>query len=133
MKTACSLETVVAQIPDGAMLMIGGFLGVGTPHRLIQGLVTAGRTGLTVITNDTHYPGIGIGRLIEARLVKRLITTHIGTNPETQRQMMAGEINVELVPQGTLAERIRAGGHGLGGVLTSMGVGTLVDKDKHHI
>ena len=69
MKTASSLEAIVAQIPDGASIMIGGFLGVGTPHRLIQGLVSAGRTGLTVITNDTHFPGIGIGRLIEARLV----------------------------------------------------------------
>jgi acetate CoA/acetoacetate CoA-transferase alpha subunit len=130
MKTASTLETVVAQIPDGATLMIGGFLGVGTPHRLVQGLVSAGRMGLTVITNDTCFPGIGTGRLIEARLVKRLITTHIGTNPETQRQMMAREIDVELVPQGTLAERIRAGGHGLGGVLTKTGLGTLVGDGK---
>jgi acetate CoA/acetoacetate CoA-transferase alpha subunit len=133
MKTASTLEAVVAQIPDGATLMIGGFLGVGTPHRLVQGLVSAGRTGLTVITNDTHFPGIGIGRLIEARLVKRLIVTHIGTNQETQRQMMAGEIDVELVPQGTLAERIRAGGHGLGGVLTKTGLGTLVEEGKSTI
>ena len=133
MKTASSLEAVVAQIHDGATLMVGGFLGVGTPHRLVQGLVSAGRSGLTVIANDSCFPGVGVGRLIESRLVRRLVCTHIGTNPETQRQMMAGEIDVELVPQGTLAERIRAGGHGLGGVLTKTGLGTKVESGKRTI
>src|SRR5271165_4946480 len=123
MKTAITLEAAVAMIPDGASLMIGGFFGVGTPQRLIQGLVSAGRKDLTVITNDTSFPGIAIGKLIVGRMVRRLIASHIGANPETQRQMIAGELEVELVPQGTLAERIRAGGYGLGGVLTKTGLG----------
>lgn len=105
-------------------------MGVGTPRRLIDELVRQGKGGLTVIANDTARPGVGIGKLIAARLVRRLVTSHIGTNPETQRQMLAGEIDVELVPQGTLAERIRAGGHGLGGVLTPTGVGTMVQDGK---
>ena len=130
MKTARHPDDLVAMIPDGAVLMIGGFLGVGSPHRLIQGLVSAGRRGLTLIANDTHHPGLGIGKLIDAGVVKRLIASHIGTNPETQRQMTAGELEIELVPQGTLAERIRAGGYGLGGVLTKTGVGTIVEKGK---
>jgi len=110
--------------------MIGGFFGVGTPRRLIQGLVSAGRKDLTVIANDTAFPGIAIGRLITGRMVKRLIASHIGANPETQRQMIAGDLEVELVPQGTLAERIRAAGFGLGGVLTRTGLGTLVEAGK---
>ena len=118
------LDEAVELIPDGASLMIGGFLGVGTPHRVIDELVRQGRCGLTVIANDSARPGHGIGRLIDGKLVRKLIVSHIGTNPETQRQMMAGEIEVELCPQGTLAERIRAAGYGLGGVLTPTGVGT---------
>ncbi len=130
MKTARHLDDLVAMIPDGATLMIGEFFGVGSPHRLIQGLVDGGRKGLTIIANDTDYPGRGIGKLIEARLVKRLVASHIGANPETQRQMLAGELEVELVPQGTLAERIRAGAYGLGGVLTRTGLGTVIERDK---
>jgi acetate CoA/acetoacetate CoA-transferase alpha subunit len=113
--------------------MVGGFFGVGSPLRLIRGLVSARRQGLTIITNDTAFPGVGVGRLIEAGLVKRLVASHIGANPETQRQMIAGELEVELVPQGTLAERIRAGGCGLGGVLTQTGLGTLVEQGKQTI
>ncbi|WP_233855329.1 CoA transferase subunit A [Paraburkholderia sp. HD33-4] len=130
MGKTCNVEEAVGCIPEGATLMIGGFMGVGTPRRLIDELVRQGRRGLTVIANDTARPGIGIGRMISAGLVKRLITSHIGTNPETQRQMLAHEIDVELVPQGTLAERIRAGGYGLGGVLSPTGVGTVVEDDK---
>jgi acetate CoA/acetoacetate CoA-transferase alpha subunit len=120
----------IAAIPAGATLMIGGFMGVGTPPRLIAELVRQRKTGLTVIANDTARPGIGIGLLISAGLVRRLVTSHIGTNPETQQQMLSGRIDVELVPQGTLAERIRAGGHGLGGVLTATGIGTVVEQGK---
>jgi len=130
MKTAKHLDDLVALIPDGATLMIGGFFGVGIPHRLIQGLASSGRKGLVIIANDTDYPGRGIGKLIEAHAVKRLVASHIGANPETQRQMLAGELEVELVPQGTLAERIRAGGSGLGGVLTKTGLGTVIERDK---
>jgi acetate CoA/acetoacetate CoA-transferase alpha subunit len=105
-------------------------MGVGSPVRLIDELVRQGKGDLTIIANDTARPGVAIGKLIVARLVRKIITSHIGTNPETQRQMLAGELEVELVPQGTLAERIRAGGHGLGGVLTPTGVGTTVEQGK---
>lgn len=120
-------------IPDGARLMIGGFMGVGTPERVVDELVRQGKRDLTVIANDTAKPGTGIGKLISAKLVRTLIVSHIGLNPETQQQMMAGELAVELVPQGTLIERIRAGGYGLGGILTPTGVGTVVEEGKRKI
>lgn len=127
------LAKAIEQIPDGACVMIGGFMGVGSPHRMIAELVRQQRRNLTIIANDTARPGFAIGQLIDAKLVSRVIASHIGTNPETQRQMIAGEIQVDLVPQGTLAERIRAGGYGLGGVLTPTGVGTSVADGKQVI
>jgi acetate CoA/acetoacetate CoA-transferase alpha subunit len=127
------LQRAVAMIPEGARLMIGGFMGVGTPEPLVDELVRQGRRGLTVIANDTAMPGVGIGKLIRAGLVRQVIASHIGLNPETQKKMLAGEIEVELVPQGTLIERIRAGGFGLGGILTSTGVGTLAEEGKRRI
>jgi acetate CoA/acetoacetate CoA-transferase alpha subunit len=132
MKTV-SVEEAVAMIPNGASLMIGGFMGVGTPERLIDELVRQGKRDLVVIANDTALPGRGIGKLVSAELIGRTIASHIGLNPETQKQMIAGKMAVDLVPQGTLIERIRAGGCGLGGVLTTTGVGTLVEKDKRRI
>jgi acetate CoA/acetoacetate CoA-transferase alpha subunit len=126
-------EDAVALIPDGATLMIGGFMGVGSPERLIDELVRQKKRDLTVIANDTAIPGQGIGKLVDASLVSRTITTHIGLNPETQRQMIAGKMVVDLVPQGTLIERIRAGGFGLGGVLTPTGLGTVVEDGKQKI
>ncbi len=129
MKTI-SVEDAVAMIPDGARLMIGGFMGVGTPERLVDEIVRQGRRNLTVIANDTAKPGTGIGKLVSAKLVRMAIVSHIGLNPETQQQMIAGQIEVELAPQGTLIERIRAGGNGLGGVLTRTGVGTVVEEGK---
>jgi len=120
-------------IPDGASLMIGGFMGVGTPERVIDEIVRQNKRNLTVIANDTATPGRGIGKLVDAKLLRKAIVSHIGLNPETQRQMMAKELEVELVPQGTLIERIRAGGYGLGGVLTPTGVGTSVDDGKQKI
>jgi acetate CoA/acetoacetate CoA-transferase alpha subunit len=128
-----SLTDAVAMIPDGASLMIGGFMAVGSPGRVIDEIVRQNKRNLTVIANDTAAPGIGIGRLIAARLVGKLIASHIGLNPETQRQMIQGELEVELVPQGTLIERIRAGGYGLGGILTQTGMGTPVEEGKPHI
>jgi acetate CoA/acetoacetate CoA-transferase alpha subunit len=128
-----SLSDAIERIPDGASLMIGGFMGVGSPHRLIAEIVRQERKNLTVIANDTARPGLGIGRLIDAKAIGKLIASHIGTNPETQRQMIAGEIEVELIPQGTLAERIRAAGCGLGGVLTPTGVGTTVAEKKQQL
>ena len=128
-----SVEDAVKIIPDGATLMVGGFMGVGTPERLIDEIVRQGKRNLTVIANDTAMPGQGIGKLVDAGLVARTIASHIGLNPETQRQMIAGKMAVDLVPQGTLIERIRAGGFGLGGVLTPTGVGTIVEEGKQKI
>ncbi len=113
--------------------MIGGFIGVGTPENIVDALVAKGVKDLTVIANDTCVPGKGIGKLVATKQIKKLIVSHIGTNPETGRQMNAGETEVELVPQGTLAERIRAGGAGLGGILTPTGVGTIVEEGKKTI
>src|SRR5215475_5163636 len=127
------LDQSVAMIPDGASLMIGGFMAVGTPDRAIDELVRQSKRDLTLIANDTAMPGRGIGKLVDAKLLRKAIVSHIGLNPETQRQMMAGELEVELVPQGTLVERIRAGGHGLGGILTQTGIGTPVEDGKQRI
>jgi acetate CoA/acetoacetate CoA-transferase alpha subunit len=120
-------------IPDGASVMIGGFMGVGSPHRLIGELLRQGRKDLTVIANDAARPGVGIGRLVDAKAIKRMVASHIGTNPEIGRQMIAGETIVELCPQGTLVERMRAAGYGLGGVLTPTGIGTVVAEGKRQI
>lgn len=127
------LDQSIAMIPDGASLMIGGFMGVGTPERVVDEIVRQHKRNLTIIANDTAAPGHGIGKLISAQLVRKAIVSHIGLNPETQKQMMGKELEVELVPQGTLIERIRAGGHGLGGVLTQTGIGTPVEDGKQHI
>jgi len=132
MKTI-ALHDAVTMIPDGASLMIGGFMAVGTSERLIDELVRQGKCHLTVIANDTAMPGRGIGKLISAGLISRAIASHIGLNPETQEQMIAGKIAVDLVPQGTLIERIRAGGFGRGGILTPTGVGTVVEEGKRRI
>jgi acetate CoA/acetoacetate CoA-transferase alpha subunit len=128
-----SLERAVAMIPDGASVMIGGFMAVGTPERIVDELVRQRKRDLTVIANDTAMPGVGIGKLVQAKLVRKAIVSHIGLNAETQRQMLAGEMEVELVPQGTLVERIRAGGYGLGGILTPTGVGTIVEEGKQKL
>jgi acetate CoA/acetoacetate CoA-transferase alpha subunit len=128
-----SAAAAVERIPAGATVMIGGFLGVGTPEALVDELVRQRKGNLTVIANDTAVPGRGVGKLVVAGLVRRAIVSHIGTNPETQRRMIAGEIEVDLVPQGTLVERIRAGGGGLGGVLTATGIGTLAEEGKRKI
>lgn len=127
------IKEAVAMIPNGASLMIGGFMGCGTPETLMDELVRQGKRKLTVIANDTASPGVGIGKLVRAKLVRKAIVSHIGLNKETQEQMIAGELEVELVPQGTLIERIRAGGAGLGGILTPTGVGTVVEHGKQKI
>src|SRR5271165_596275 len=128
-----SLDQSVAMIPDGASPMIGGFMAVGTPERVIDEIVRQKKRDLTVIANDTAAPGRGIGKLVDAKLLRKAIVSHIGLNPETQKQMMAGTTEVELAPQGTLIERIRAGGFGLGGILTPTGVGTVVEEGKRRI
>jgi acetate CoA/acetoacetate CoA-transferase alpha subunit len=133
MHKAISAAGAAEMIPDGVSLMIGGFMGVGSPHRMIAELVRQGRKNLTIIANDSGRPQFGIGLLIVAKLVRKLIASHIGTNPETQRQMIAGELDVELCPQGTLAERVRAGGYGLGAVVTPTGIGTMAAQGKRTI
>ncbi len=127
------LQEAVGMIPDGACLMIGGFMACGTPEPLMDELVRQEKRDLTVIANDTATPGVGIGKLVRAKLLRKLIVSHIGLNKDTQEQMTAGLLDVELVPQGTLIERIRAGGAGLGGILTPTGVGTVVEKGKQKI
>jgi len=132
MKTV-SIEESVAMIPDGASLMVGGFMAVGTPERVVDEIIRQNKRDLTVIANDTASPGRGIGKLVSAKLLRKAVVSHIGLNPETQRQMMAGALEVELVPQGTLIERIRAGGYGLGGILTQTGLGTPVEDGKQQV
>jgi acetate CoA/acetoacetate CoA-transferase alpha subunit len=128
-----SVEEAVAMIPNGASVMVGGFMGVGTPERLLDELVRQKKSELTIVANDAVVPGRGIGKLFDASLVATLTASHIGLNPKAQEQMMAGKVAVNLVPQGTLVERIRAGGCGLGGVLTPTGVGTIVEEGKQQI
>ena len=133
MRHAISAMKAAELIPDGASIMFGGFMAVGSPERIFDALVARGARGLTVIGNDTARPGVGVGKLIDAGCVARAIVSHIGTNPVTQKKMIAGEIAVDLIPQGTLAERIRAAGAGLGGVLTPTGAGTVVADGKQVI
>jgi len=128
-----SLEQSVEMIPDGSSVMIGGFMAVGTPERVLTEIVRQNKRDLTLIANDTAMPGRGIGKLIRSGLVRKVVVSHIGLNPETQQQIIAGELEVELVPQGTLIERIRAGGYGLGGVLTQTGIGTFAEDGKRRI
>src|SRR6478609_1824158 len=130
---AVSVEEAVAMIPNGASVMVGGFMGVGTPERLLDELVRQNKTGLSLICNDAAIPGKGVGKLFDGGQVSKLTATHIGLNPKAQQQMLANQIAVDLVPQGTFVERIRAGGCGLGGVLTPTGVGTLVAEGKRQI
>ena len=132
MKTI-SVQDAVGLIPHGATLMIGGFMGVGSPERLIDEMVRQGKRDLVVIANDAATPGRGIGKLIDAGLVASAIASHIGLNPRAQQEMLAGRLRIDLVPQGTLIERIRAAGFGLGGVLTPTGVGTIVEEGKRVI
>ena len=128
-----SFEKAVALIPDGASIMVGGFMGIGTPEGLVDELVRQGKRDLTLICNDNALPGVGVGKLISAGLVKKTISSHIGLNPETQKRMFEKRIEVELVPQGTFVERIRAAGFGLGGVVTGTGVGTQVEEGKRKV
>lgn len=128
-----SLKAALSKINDGSSVMIGGFMTCGTPVHLVRKLVKLGIRDLTIIANDTGLQGDGIGMLISADAVKHLVTSHIGTNPETGRKKIEGKIRVELVPQGTLVERIRCAGAGLGGFLTPTGVGTVVAEGKQEM
>lgn len=127
------IDKAVELIKDGMTIMVGGFLGIGAPQRLIEAIVKAGKKDLTIICNDTSFPETGSGLLVAEGLVKKAIVSHIGTNPASGTKMLANEREVELVPQGTLIERIRCGGGGLGGVLTQTGLGTIVEEGKDKI
>lgn len=123
-------EEAARLIPDGASVMFGGFMNCGASRAVVEALVAEGRKDLTMICNDTGLPGDSVAKLIENKMVKHLIATHVGLNPETGRQINAGEITYELIPQGTFVERIRAAGAGLGGFLTPTGLGTIVAQSK---
>lgn len=133
MSKVAKREEALARFTDNQSVMIGGFLGTGTPESLVDGLVEKGVKNLTVIANDTAFPGKGVGKLVVNKQTSKVIVSHVGTNPETGRQMHAKEMEVELVPQGTLAERIRSAGAGLGGFLTPTGLGTIVEEGKDKI
>ena len=120
-------------IPNGSTVMIGGFLQCGSPQKIIDEIINQNIHDLTLIANDTCVPDSDRGKLIVNKRVKKAIVTHIGTNPETGRQFVNGEIEIEFVPMGTLVERIRAGGAGLGGVLTPTGIGTVIENGKQTI
>lgn len=125
-----SAAEAAAQVKDGATVMIGGFLAVGSPLKILDALAASPVKNLTLICNDTAYPDKGIGKLIANQQVKKIYVSHIGTNALTMEQMNQGTLQVEFCPQGTLAERVRAGGAGLGGVLTPTGLGTVVAEGK---
>ncbi|MGL4864911.1 MAG: CoA transferase subunit A [Cetobacterium sp.] len=133
MKKLVSVDFAASLIKNDSSLMIGGFLKCGSPKEIIEKLLENGTKDLTIIANDTSFPDFEKGKLIVNKRVKKAIVSHIGTNPETGKQMNNGELKVELVPQGTLAERIRAAGSGLGGILTPTGVGTIVQEGKEII
>ncbi|MFE4893799.1 CoA transferase subunit A [Peribacillus butanolivorans] len=125
-----TMEEALEYITDGCTLMYGGFGGVGTPPTLIQGILDKGVKELTLIGNDTGFPDIGIGRLVTLERAKKVIASHIGSNPNAGRLMTEGKLQVEFSPQGTLAERIRAGGVGLGGIFVDVGIGTIAEEGK---
>jgi len=136
-KIKLSADEAVENVKDGAVIMIGGFMICGTPESLIEALVKKGVKNLTIISSDAGLEGRGVGKLISCGMVKTLIASHVGLNPEVARRMnteiMEEKLECILVPQGTLAERIRAGGAGLGGILTPTGIGTLVESGKEII
>jgi 3-oxoacid CoA-transferase subunit A len=129
-KVLRSAADAVAMIDDGATIMMGGFGLCGIPERLIAALLARGAKNLTVISNNAGVDDFGIGLLLRARQVRKMISTYVGENKEFERQFLSGELEVELVPQGTFAERIRAGGAGIGGFFTPTGFGTLVAEGK---
>ncbi len=133
MEKIITIDEAASKIKDGMTVMVGGFLSVGSPNKIIDAILASGVKNLTLICNDTAYPDRGLGKLVANHQVTKVITSHIGTNPFTIDLMNAGELQIEFSPQGTLAERVRAGGSGLGGILTPTGVGTLVAEGKQVI
>jgi len=128
-----TVEEAVTQIKNGSSLMFGGFGGIGNPPTIVQALLDNGTKDLTLIGNDAGFPEVGIGQLITAKRAKKLIASHIGSNPNAGKQMHEGTLDIEFSPQGTLVEKIRAGGAGLGGILVDIGVDGLVAEGKRNI
>src|SRR5690554_3463557 len=132
-KKLISMSEFVAKIPSGSTIMVGGFMNIGTAEEIIDEILTSDIKDLTIICNDAGLPGVGVGKLIDANKVKKIIASHIGLNPVAGEKMTNGTMIVELMPQGTMAECIRAGGAGLGGILTPTGIGTIVQEGKEVI
>ena len=130
MKQVISAQEAISKIDNGSSVMLGGFLNCGTPDVLIDEMINQNKRDLVMISNDTSYPHSDKGKLIVNKMVKKVVTCHIGTNPETGKQMHNNELEVELVPMGTFIEKIRAKGAGLGGILTQTGIGTIVEDNK---
>lgn len=133
MNKRISLQDAVSKVKDGMTVMVGGFLAAGSPIAILDELAKSGVKNLTLICNDTAYADIAHGKLITNKQVKKLFVSHIGTNPNTSAQLNSGELEIEFCPQGTLAERIRAYGAGLGGILTTTGMGTIVAEGKETV
>lgn len=133
MNKVVDIEQALAHVKDGAVIMVGGFMTNGSPHKIIDFLCKKGVKNLTLICNDTGVSDKGVGKMVFNKQFKKIIASHVGLNKETGRQMSVGETEVELVPQGSLIEKIRAAGYGLGGVLTPTGMGTLVEEGKQKI
>lgn len=133
MNKVTKIENIVALLKDEMTIMVGGFLGQGCAQKVIDAICESPVTGLTVIANDASYTDRGVGKLVVSGKVKKFIVSHIGTNPTVGDMMNAGTLEIEFVPQGTLAERVRSGGAGLGGVLTPVGIGTIVENGKQKI
>lgn len=133
MAKLCAASEAVKCIADGMSIMVGGFLAVGTPEKLLDALIDHGAKNLTLIANDTAFPGKGVGKLQDYRRLAKVYSSYVGAHPDYSRCMETGEVEVVLIPQGTLAEQIRAAGAGLGGFLTPTGVGTVAAQGKQEI
>lgn len=133
MSKRITINEAVDMIKDGMTVMIGGFLGAGSANKIIDAMVKAGKKDLTIICNDTSYVEYGSGQLVANNCVKKVICSHIGTNPVTGQKMINKEMEVQLVPQGTLAEAVRAGGAGIGGFLTTTGLNTVCEEGKQKV
>ncbi|MDO5760813.1 MAG: 3-oxoacid CoA-transferase subunit A [Bacteroidota bacterium] len=133
MSKRIDISQAASMIKDGMTVMIGGFLGSGSANKIIEEMVKQGKKDLTIICNDTSYVEYGAGYLVANNCVKKVIASHIGTNPVTGQKMISGEMEVQLIPQGTLAEQIRCAGAGIGGFLTTTGLGTIVEEGKQKI
>jgi len=129
-KVIASADLAVADIPDGASIMVGGFGLSGVPENLIEALHRRGTRNLTIISNNAGVDEFGVGLLLKARQIRKMVATYVGENKEFERQFLQREVEVDLVPQGTFAERMRAGGAGIGGFFTPTGAGTMVAEGK---